>query len=314
MCCQWGIGEASIWLIRAIKSDGGPQVGTGGHPRSCHPHSGHSGHPHSVGHTFKCRHASPVTTLETWHPLMRLDNWDQFWSSALLKGPCEKCILVFIWYSLPPDVSTWDRSLMNVAHNLHRYKAFKETKTKDKFVKMCAVTGSRLVTGETIRHAPPSGVLWENIGSFSNTRSDRCNAQGIRPFTTKRKYVQRNNLSQKILERNITISFCVSTCIWVNFSKGIGKDIKHILYKKKSPKYICQTKKNTHFVFVSSVCFLASATTRYFCVRSQLRFLPRWGIQLDPGPLFVISTTALHSFSRSPHVTLCQKAKHRLWR
>ena len=60
-------------------------------------------------------------------------------------------------------------------------------------------------------------------------------------------------------------------------------------------------------MFVSSVCFLALATTRYFCVRSQLRFLPRWGIQLDPGPLFVISTTALHSFSRYPHVTLCQK-------
>ena len=142
---------------------------------------------------------------------------------------------------------------MNVAHNLHRYKSFKETKTKDKFVKMCTVTGSRLVTGETIRHAPPSGVLWENIGSFSNTRSDRCNAQGIRPFTTKRKYVQRNNLSQKILERNITISFCVSTCIWVNFSKGIGKDIKHILYKKSPPNTFVKPKK-IHILCLSALC------------------------------------------------------------
>ena len=226
-----------------LKATGGPKLALGG-PLALATHTVRAtlSNPHSVGgHTFKCRHASPVTTLETWHPLMRLDNWDQFWSSALLKGPCEKCILVFIWYSLPPDVSTWmtwDPGLMNVAHNLHRYKSFKETKTKDKFVKMCTVTRSTLVTGETIRHAPPSGVLWENIGSFSNTRSDRCNAQGIRPFTTKRKYVQRNNLSQKILERNITISFCVSTCMWLNFRKGIGNDIKHILYKKKCKTFV----------------------------------------------------------------------------
>ena len=55
---------------------------------------------------------------------------------------------------------------MNVAHNLHRYKSFKETKTKDKFVKMCAVTGSRLVTGETIRHAPPPVCCEKTLDRF----------------------------------------------------------------------------------------------------------------------------------------------------
>ena len=52
---------------------------------------------------------------------------------------------------------------MNVAHNLHRYKSFKETKTKDKFVKM---TGSRLVTGETIRHAPPPVCSEKTLDRF----------------------------------------------------------------------------------------------------------------------------------------------------
>ena len=55
---------------------------------------------------------------------------------------------------------------MNVAHNLYRYKSFKETKTKDKFVKMCAVTGSRLVTGETIRHAPPPVCCEKTLDRF----------------------------------------------------------------------------------------------------------------------------------------------------
>ena len=41
-------------------------------------------------------------------------------------------------------------------------------------------------------------------------------------------------------------------------------------------------------IFPSSV-FSGPATTRYFCVRSQLRFLPRRGIQLDRCVLFVIS-------------------------
>ena len=41
-------------------------------------------------------------------------------------------------------------------------------------------------------------------------------------------------------------------------------------------------------IFPSSV-FSGPATTRYFCVRSQLRFLPRQGIQLDRCVLFVIS-------------------------